>query len=68
MKLHVDPASCRAYGLCKEKAPDLIDLDEWGYASLAELQSLRVRGLTMERDLHFPIALRTVKDALARVA
>ena len=32
MKLHVDPASCQAYGLCKEKAPDLIDLDEWGYA------------------------------------
>ena len=34
MKLHVDPASCQAYGLCKEKAPDLIDLDEWGYASV----------------------------------
>lgn len=44
------------------------DSDEWGYASLAELQSLRVRDLTMERDLHFPIAMRTVKDALARVA
>jgi len=34
MKLHVDPACCQAYGLCKEKAPDLIDLDEWGYASV----------------------------------
>ena len=34
MKLHVDPTSCQAYGLCKEKAPDLIDLDEWGYASV----------------------------------
>jgi hypothetical protein len=35
---------------------------------LSELQSLRVRGLTMERDLHFPIATRTVADALARAA
>jgi hypothetical protein len=43
------------------------DSDEWGYASLAELQSLRVRGLTMERDLHFPLATRSVRDALARV-
>lgn len=44
------------------------DCDEWGYASLAELQSLRVRGFTMEREFHFPIAMRTVKDSLARVA
>jgi ferredoxin len=34
MKLHVDPASCQAYGRCREKAPNLIDLDEWGYASV----------------------------------
>jgi hypothetical protein len=44
------------------------DCDEWGYASLAELRSLCVRGLTMERDLHFPIATRTVGDALNRTA
>ncbi|HEY1485693.1 MAG TPA: ferredoxin [Micromonosporaceae bacterium] len=35
MKLHVDPASCQAYGLCQEKAPALIELDEWGYAAIA---------------------------------
>lgn len=35
MKLHVDPAACQAYGLCKEKAAHLIELDEWGYASVA---------------------------------
>lgn len=35
MKLRVDPTSCQAYGLCQEKAPDLIELDEWGYASVA---------------------------------
>jgi ferredoxin len=34
MKLHVDPAACQAYGLCREKAPELIELDEWGYARI----------------------------------
>ena len=34
MRLHVDPTACRAYGLCAESAPDLIDLDERGYASV----------------------------------
>ena len=41
------------------------DCDEWGYTTLTELLSVRVRGLAVERDLHFPIAERTVKDALA---
>ena len=54
------------FGYCL--SPFSEDSDEWGYASLGELQSLRVRGLTMERDLHFPLATRTVRDALARVA
>lgn len=40
--------------------------DEWGYASLADLRSLRIRGLTIERDLHFPIATRSVATALKR--
>jgi hypothetical protein len=44
------------------------DCDEWGYSSLNELQSLRVRRLTIERDLHFPVAERTVRDALAHAA
>jgi hypothetical protein len=42
--------------------------DEWGYTSHAELQSVRVRGLTIERDLHFPIATRTVAEALKQHA
>jgi len=29
------------------------DCDEWGYMSLSELQSIRVRGLGIERDLHW---------------
>lgn len=42
--------------------------DEWGYASLAELSALFVRGCTIERDLHLPIATRTVRELLARAA
>lgn len=44
------------------------DCDEWGYASLNELQSLRVRSLTMERDLHLAIGERTVRELLGRAA
>jgi len=32
MKLHADPTLCQGYGLCHEKAPASIELDEWGYA------------------------------------
>ena len=38
------------------------DCDEWGYTSLTELLSVRVRGLTIERDLHLPFATRTVGE------
>jgi hypothetical protein len=41
------------------------DCDEWGYAALSELQSVNVRGLTVERDLHLPHATRTVAELLA---
>jgi hypothetical protein len=44
------------------------DCDEWGYTTLSELLSVQHRGLTIERDLHFPIAERTVKDVLSRAA
>lgn len=40
------------------------DCDEWGYTRLSELQSVERDGLTIERDLHFPAATRTVQDAL----
>ncbi|WP_369244557.1 ferredoxin [Streptomyces sp. R41] len=32
MKLLLDPTRCQGYGLCQEPAPELVDLDEWGYA------------------------------------
>jgi hypothetical protein len=56
----------RLYGYCVSALGE--DCDEWGYTMLSELQNLRVRGLTMQRDLGFPIATRTVTDALARAA
>jgi len=44
------------------------DCDEWGYASLAELSSVFVRGLAIERDLHLPIATRTVRELVKSAA
>ena len=32
MKITVDATKCQAYGRCVEIAPDLFELDEWGYA------------------------------------
>jgi Protein of unknown function (DUF2958) len=61
-----DEEDVRLFGYCL--SPFGEDSDEWGYASLAELRSTRVRGLTIERDLHFPLATRTVAEALKRHA
>ena len=36
MKLRVDPIMCDGFGYCAELAPELIDLDEWGYPILTE--------------------------------
>jgi len=32
--LRVDPILCRAHGLCAELVPEVVDLDEWGYAKI----------------------------------
>lgn len=42
MKLLLDSTRCQGYGLCQESAPELIDLDEWGYA--------QPRGTTVPED------------------
>jgi ferredoxin len=34
MKLVLDQTACQGYGLCSQEAPDLVDLDDWGYAGL----------------------------------
>lgn len=38
------------------------DYDEWGYTSLSELLSVRLSLLHMERDIHFPVAERTIAE------
>jgi ferredoxin len=32
MKVHVNPAKCEGFGLCREILPEVFLLDEWGYA------------------------------------
>jgi len=34
MKLVLDQTACQGYGMCHDAAPDLLDLDDWGYAGL----------------------------------
>ncbi|OIJ65322.1 ferredoxin [Streptomyces mangrovisoli] len=34
MKLLLDSTRCQGYGLCHEPAPELIDLDDFGYARI----------------------------------
>jgi ferredoxin len=34
MKVRVDATNCQGYGSCKENAPELFELDEWGFASV----------------------------------
>jgi len=52
--MRVDPIACRAHGLCAEMAPELIELDEWGYPILvgtAEVpRQLRMRAKAAARQ------------------
>lgn len=34
MKLAIDAAACQGYGLCEEEAPDLVDLDDFGFSAV----------------------------------
>lgn len=34
MKVFLDATKCSGYGTCVEAAPDLFELDDWGYASV----------------------------------
>lgn len=66
------PAGCWTW-LVTEGEPDCDDFrffgyiighdKEWGYFSLAELESINLHGLTVERDLYFKQG--TFKDVLA---
>lgn len=53
------------FGYCL--SPFGAECDEWGYASLAELRSLRIRGLGIERDTCVRPGERTLAELLGRV-
>ncbi len=36
LRLRVDPIACTGHGLCADLAPELVQLDEWGYPILAD--------------------------------
>jgi ferredoxin len=35
VKIKLDRTMCDGFGKCAERAPEVFDLDEWGYASYA---------------------------------
>jgi ferredoxin len=36
-RIEVDPIACDAHGLCAELLPELIELDDWGYPVIADI-------------------------------
>jgi ferredoxin len=36
-RLEVDPTVCDGHGLCAELVPELVELDEWGYPIVADV-------------------------------
>jgi ferredoxin len=36
-RVEVDPIACQAHGMCAELLPELIDLDDWGYPVIADV-------------------------------
>jgi ferredoxin len=47
-RLRVDPVACEGIGMCAHLAPDLVDLDRWGYPILAH-SDLDETGLAQAR-------------------
>jgi ferredoxin len=36
-RIEVDPTACQAHGICAELLPELIELDDWGYPVIADI-------------------------------
>ena len=36
IRLKIDPVACQGIGMCAHLAPDLVELDKWGYPILLE--------------------------------
>ena len=60
VKLRVDPIMCDGFGFCAELAPELIDLDEWGYPIITEAVLNR-----FQRDLAEETILACPRKALS---
>jgi ferredoxin len=58
MKLVVDPDVCQGYGLCHDEAPELLELDDSGFA--------RVLGDGEVPDALVPVAEKAVSMCPAR--
>lgn len=54
------------FGFCVSALGE--DCDEWDYTSLTELLSVKVRGLTIERDTSIPVATFALRDLLRSAA
>jgi ferredoxin len=37
-RVAVDPIACRGHGVCAELLPEVIDLDEWGYPLVRDVE------------------------------
>jgi ferredoxin len=62
-RLRVNPIGCRAYGLCAELLPELVDLDEWGYPLLADTVPVPLLDRAREAVAACPtLALRLSRD------
>jgi ferredoxin len=38
MRLSIDPVACDGLGMCAHQAPDVIELDPWGYPVISQEQ------------------------------
>jgi ferredoxin len=36
-RIEVNPIACEAHGMCAELLPELIELDDWGYPVIADV-------------------------------
>ncbi len=35
LRLRINPVACDGFGYCAELLPEIVDIDEWGYAIVA---------------------------------
>lgn len=67
--LRVDPILCDGFGHCHELAPDLVEIDEWGYpvvttatTSLHDRQALRSARLAVRGCPRQALAIQRVSE------